>query len=63
MEGGVACRDAAGQWQYFSTADGLCCNSCWGIWCDDDVAMWFSTLSGAQSLDLKTFQPRARPGL
>jgi ligand-binding sensor domain-containing protein len=55
-EGGVACRDRDGHWRHFTTRDGLACNSCWGIWCDDDGTMWFSSQAGAQSLDLKRFR-------
>ena len=55
-EGGVCCRDPDGNWECFTTNDGLACNSVWGVWCDDDGTMWFTTCSGAQRLDLKAFQ-------
>jgi len=55
-EGGVARRDSRGRWEYYTTADGLACNACWGIWCDDDGLMWFTSEAGAQSLDLKAFR-------
>gem|GEM_PF-2852488 len=55
-EGGVAYRTSDNKWDYLTTDDGLACDSCWGIWCDDDGTMWFTSQAGAQSLDLKAFR-------
>ncbi len=55
-EVGVARRTADGEWQYFTTDDGLACNSCWDIWCDNDGTMWFTSQAGSQSVNLNEFQ-------
>jgi hypothetical protein len=45
-EAGVCCRNKDGSLTHYTTADGLANNSVWGIWADDDGAMWFNTRAG-----------------
>lgn len=60
-EGGVCYRNSNQDFTYFDTSNGLASNTCWGIWCDDDGTMWFSSQAGAQSLDLKKFSRELQP--
>ena len=57
----MACHDLQGRWKYYTTADGLASSACWGIWCDDDGTMWFTSEAGAQSLDRKAFHLGVNP--
>lgn len=52
-EGGVTTFDGD-RWRYFTTQDGLACNSVWGLGCSRDGALWFGTPGG-----VSRFRPAA----
>ncbi|MBI4028245.1 MAG: hypothetical protein HY360_24885 [Verrucomicrobia bacterium] len=48
-EGGVSMFDGQA-WRYFTTRDGLACNSVWGLGGDADGGIWFGTQGGISYL-------------
>lgn len=59
-EAGVSVREKDGLLVRYTTADGLANNSVWGIYGDQDGAMWFTGFSGANRFDPAAFKRQAR---